>query len=264
MPWTGVPWRLSSAGAYPRCSTASPPMVAQRGTARQAACLSTCPMARNLSLSLPGAQARTRAAWRVLHLRDTGHGPAGAAGPHIGQHQGAMGGVQCRGWSTVLSRVTCANGTASARAPSRAGQSPLHSPLPPPRLPPWLGASALAPLPARCLEAIQAPCLVSMATPVEITLKRNETSSFPGWHVGGGELGWERLGGGGAGGRGGSWVGRGCRAAEVPYGAGLGACVSPRPPSGNQLLAIPGLPTGHKVLAHVRAVLGAQHPDLVG
>lgn len=58
-----------------------------------------------------------------------------------------------------------------------------------------------------------------MATPVEITLKRNETSSFPGWHVGGGELGWERLGlGGGAGGRGGSWVGRGCRAAEVPYG----------------------------------------------
>lgn len=38
------------------------------------------------------------------------------------------------------------------------------------------------------------PCLVSMATPVEITLKRNETSSFSVWQVGGGELSWERLG----------------------------------------------------------------------
>lgn len=77
-------------------------------------------------------------------------------------------------------------------APRRAGQSPPMQapacPLPAPQ-PPWLGASALALLPARCLEAIQAPCLVSMATPVEITLKRNETSSFSGWQAGGGELG---------------------------------------------------------------------------
>lgn len=71
--------------------------------------------------------------------------------------------------------------TASAPAcPSSPGSGPR----------PWL----------QCLHAAwrqfspPTPFLVSMAIPVEITLKRNETSSFSVWQVGGGELSWEKLG----------------------------------------------------------------------
>lgn len=98
--------------------------------------------------------------------------------------------------------------------PGKAGQSPPRSPPLSPACPlaPLAQGLALALLPACCLEAIQDSCLVSMATPVEITLKRNETSGFSGWQAGGGELRWERPGGGG------SLVGGGCGADEVPHG----------------------------------------------
>lgn len=67
--------------------------------------------------------------------------------------------------------------------------------------PACLGSPGSGPRPwLQCLHAAwrqfspPTPFLVSMATPVEITLKRNETSSFSVWQVGGGELSWEKLG----------------------------------------------------------------------
>lgn len=78
------------------------------------------------------------------------------------------------------------------------------------------------------------PFLVSMATPVEITLKRNETSSFSVWQVGGGELSWERLGK-----RFEVWSGTDAFPHGVPVlgTAGLGGC-GDNPPLWHLVLAV--------------------------
>lgn len=183
--------------------------------------------------------------------RTRGRGWQGLWDPHIGQHW----------W---LSRVTCASAAAAARAPPHQSRAPYAAPSPAPRLspacPPAPLALGLSPgsLSARCLEAIQAQCLVSMATPVEITLKRNETSSFSGWQAGGGELGWGRLGELSSRGlwsrRGSTW---GPSAGEGPSRAGG---MQRRLPLWHPVLAT----LGHMVLACMHAVPGVQHPDPVG
>lgn len=101
----------------------------------------------------------------------------------------------------MLNRVTCACGTGAPKVPLGRRAEP-HSQLPAQPVPlpaPAPLARGLGPGCSVCtLPAGNSPppppFLVSMATPVEITLKRNETSSFSVWQVGGGELSWERLG----------------------------------------------------------------------
>lgn len=113
----------------------------------------------------------------------------------------AFRGAQHRVWITVLNRVTCAHGTGAAEVPwGEKGRAP-HSASCTACAPAYPSSPGSGPRPwLQCLHAAwrqfspPTPFLVPMATPVEITLKRNETSSFSVWQVGGGELSWERLG----------------------------------------------------------------------
>lgn len=183
MPWAGVSLRLNSAATRPRHAGPFLPSVEQHGPRAAAGTfprVTTCLM----GTVPPG---HTHTACYVLQLQGTGHKLAGCARP---PHWATLGPVGDQ--AQALEHSSEQGDTCSCKgSPEEQGRAPRAAPAQTPHL--SQPAPSLGPQPAlrlaRCLEAIQDPCLVSMATLAEITLKRNETSSFSGWQAGGREAG---------------------------------------------------------------------------